>query len=241
MDDVYKLFLVLGALAAVLVFIGITAVVAERRGRRKQRRAHQVRAAQAAAHSWKYQPTHDPDFRLSGRSSQGISWKLSAHTTDAENSSPEQTTWSTNSVFAPDVQLYVSKRSDYGRIGTWLGDAAAPGLKLFRQSAKEILVNAPAGGDDFIVVAADESIGYQVFGPETQRAYLNWLSTWERAKHWDGSFTIQLGDRNLNIEVNQFIDSIDVLQVLVELGEALAHSYRTIAYHAAPSDHSGER
>jgi hypothetical protein len=126
------------------------------------------------------------------------------HATDAENSSLERTSWSTNSVFAPDVQVYVSKRSEYSRIGTWLGGGVPPALKLFHESAKEIVVNTPAGGDDYVVVAADESIGYQVFGPETQKAYVNWLATWNRVKHWGGSFTIQLGGRNLEIEIDEF-------------------------------------
>lgn len=226
MDDVYKLFLVLGVLTASLLAMGIAAVGAERRSRRQQRKRHELRAGEAAAHKWKYQPTDDLDFRVSGRSSQGISWELAVHATDAENSSPERTIWSTNSVFAPDVQLYVSKRSDYSRIGTWLGGGVPPALKLFHESAREIVVNTLPGGDDYVVVAADESIGGQVFGPETQTAYVNWLSAWQRMKHWGGSFTIQLGGRNLKIEINEFIDSIDVLQTLVDLGEALAHSYR---------------
>jgi hypothetical protein len=64
---------------------------------------------------------------------------------------------------------------------------------------------------------------------------------WQRVKHWSGSFTIQLGARNLNIEVNEFIDSIDVLQIPVELGEALAHTDRKIARYKPHSEHSGER
>src|SRR4051812_26806726 len=126
MDDVYKLFLAFGALTAVFLAIGITAVVAERRRSRNQRRMHELRAAQAAARNWKYQATQDLDFRVSGQSSRGISWEVVVHATDAENSSPERTIWSTNSVFAPDVQLYVSKRSDYSRIGTWLGGQVSP-------------------------------------------------------------------------------------------------------------------
>jgi hypothetical protein len=229
MDDVYKLVLTLGAFSAVLIALGITAIVAERRGRRKQRTRHALRAGEAAAHQWKYQPTDDSDFRLSGRSREGITWKLAAHATDAENSSPERTTWSTNSVFAVDVQLFVSKRSDYNRIGTCLGGSVPPLLRAFHERAREIVVKTLPGGDDYVVVAADESIGYQVFGPETQTAYVNWLTTWERVKHWGGSFTIQLGGRNLNIEINEFIDSIDALKMVVQLGEALAQSYRNIA------------
>jgi hypothetical protein len=228
MDDVYKLFLVLGTFAAILGVIGIVAVLGERRERRKQRAKHQLRADEAAAHDWKYQPINDSDFQLTGRSREGASWKLAARAADAENSRPDETTWSTNSVFAPYVQLYVSKRSDYKRIGTWLGGAVPPLLKSFRESAREIVVNTPPDGDDYVIAAADESFGYRVFGPETQAAYENWLSTWQRAKHLGGSFTIQLGGQNLYIHIDEFIESISVLQALVELGEALARSYKKV-------------
>jgi hypothetical protein len=87
-----------------------------------------------------------------------------------------------------------------------------------------------------VIAAAGESIGYQVFGPETQATYLNWLSAWHRVKHWGGSFTIQLGGQNLHIETNQFINCINALQPLIQLGEALARSYQTIGHNLRSSE-----
>jgi hypothetical protein len=237
MDDVYKLMLLLGVMTAFLALIGIIGVLGDRREKRKARAKHQAMARQAALLGWEYQPGPDTAFQLMGRTPDGIRWQLAANAVDAEDGMPARTVWSTYAVYAPNVALYVTKRSEYKYRKSWLGRRATPPLvQLFLKSAKEITIVTPEMEHDYVVLVADEGLGYRIFGPETQAAYNAWLTSWRNLKTWPSQFTIQVGAQNLSIEVTDFLDSISAITPLVDLGQVLARSYLKAAQINKPRE-----
>jgi hypothetical protein len=224
MDDAHKLLLMFAAAIAAAGSIGLAGILGDRRSRRRQKEKHRDRAIAMQGRGWQYEAERLDNFRLKGRSRYGVSWTLYADGGHPEDAS-ESTVWSTNRVYSPNIVIYLTKRSVYDRSATWTAHLP-PSVRRFCQSAKE-LRTVSAGKNDYVVLAADEALGYQIFGRDTNAAHERWLEAWRSAKLGGNSFVIQLGEPNLQFSADVFIDSPDTLEAMITLGETVAEAYLT--------------
>jgi hypothetical protein len=105
-----------------------------------------------------------------------------------------------------------------------MGRTSSSAVKSFCINAKELQA-VTAVDTEYVILAADEALGHQVFRPETKLAYEKWLEVWREEKSIGDSFSIQLGGQNLEFSATRFLESTEALAAMIRLGEALAEAY----------------
>lgn len=247
MNDVLWFAAILGVLALGGALIGIYAVFiggpAGARKRARERRAtHEERAAQAARRGWEYRAGPRDDFELSGRTPEGVRWRIDA-VAYVDEGPPEGTTWRTNAIAAEAVQLYATPRRAYRAMSSWAGrlgllapdpQAAAAPVRKFLRRAREVTGAVSSGRsaelrERYVVLATDEALARRVFTGEVEAAFAAWLGEWDRARGPAGVFSVRLGGWDLSLHADAFLSDAPTLERLVELGRELARSYLAAA------------
>ena len=223
------------AFAAIVVVGAAAFVLALRRGRAEQARRAQALRVAAAAHGWSLRmPTGaGGGFELSGRSDDGIDWRLredATSVTAGERIDPTAV-WSTNQVRSAALRLVVHARSVHDRLAgsaglalaDWLvrerpgGSGSGMPLRALLDGGKEVDLGDPALRERFVVVSDDVALPATLLDASARAT----LKAWP-----DDQVSIQLGASNLRVQLGFARLDQAAIERMVRLGLQLARAAR---------------
>ena len=205
--------------------------------RDRQEAESRRRAPRLQMNGWRYDGTHDGDirYRVYSTTPGGLKWKLEYDSDHSSSSSSPKLRFLVDSLASVEHEWELMDRWSFdlsrkGVAGAFIGGIAAIGSALSRDVAKkrDFFLGAdarPAGSaalrERFVLIA--ESARYDaLIDPQTEARILTWPEFTQSLSKRDNC--LSAGLRPDGMEVKLYVDgpSVEVIEQLVRLGEALA-------------------
>jgi hypothetical protein len=228
----------LGLLLSVMIGLIIYAI-------KKMNTRNEEFALRAQQRGWKYLPWTQQYFYQIHGSTRGIAWRVLA---DVDNhpehrgTSNQTITWTTDDIFVPHLELILVTPEKYKLLTSVPIRAvsaaminimtAVTGFKsehddLLRNGQRMHFPQSPLK-EMYIILARDKSLPPRLFDSRVQDCLLRWQNSPTLNHAAKSGLRIDLGQNNLRVYTMDVPDHFEEIELLVELGCAVALSYQKL-------------
>lgn len=195
-------------------------------------------------HGWRYDPTHDGDirYRVNGTSPGGIAWTVEYDCDHSSSSSSPRLTFIAPELAAEEDEWVLMDRWSFdisrkGVGGAMIGGVSALGVvfsKVFARrrdfylNASERPVGTPALRERFVVIA-ESSLYDALIDADAEARILVWPPFKQSMSRLDNCLSAGCGEKGVQVKLYVDGPSVDVIEQVVRLGEALADATKRAA------------